>query len=62
MITALALVCLYAEPTNCSVYVSQGFYPTEEVCRIDRINAEQALNTVTQGVAAYKCIEWGKPT
>ena len=61
MITAVALVCLYANPTECVTVPSSISYPTVEVCYQDRISAEEALNNSLQGVAAYKCITWGEP-
>jgi len=62
VITAVALVCLYANPTECATVPSSISYPTMEVCYQDRIGAEEALNNSLQGVAAYKCITWGEPT
>ena len=61
MITAVALVCLYANPTECATVPSRSSYPTMEVCYQDRISAEEALNNSLQGVAAYRCITWGEP-
>lgn len=62
MITALALVCLYAEPSQCVAMASKTFYSTEEECFTDRIVADEILTNATQGVVAYRCIEWGEPT
>ena len=61
MITAVALVCLYNEPTICQAVTSKVFYPTVEMCEQDLVRAEEVLNTAAQGVASYKCIEWGEP-
>ena len=61
MISAIALVCLYSEPLTCQAVTSKTFYPTVEMCEADLVRAEEVLNTTTQGVASYKCIEWGKP-
>ena len=61
MITAVALVCLYANPTECVALTSKAFYTTEEECYLDRIQAEEQLNNTLQGVTAYKCITWGEP-
>lgn len=61
MISAIALVCLYSEPFTCQALTSKGFYPTMEMCELDRIRAEEMLNSVTQGIISYKCLEWGKP-
>ena len=61
MITAVALVCLYANPTECATVPSRASYPTMEICYQDRISAEEALNNTLQGVVAYKCITWGEP-
>ena len=62
MISAIALVCLYSEPLTCQAVTSKTFYPTVEMCEADRVRAEEVLGSVTQGVASYKCIEWGEPT
>ena len=61
MISAIVLVCLYSEPTTCQAVISKTFYPTVEMWEQDRIMAEEVLGNTTQGVAAYKCIEWGEP-
>ena len=61
MISAIVLVCLYSEPTTCQAVISKAFYPTVEICEQDRVRAEEVLGSGIQGVAAYKCIEWGKP-
>ena len=62
MITAVALVCLYANPAQCVALTSKVFYTTEEQCYMDRISAETALNNTLQGVVAYYCHEWGEST
>ena len=62
MINALALVCLYSNPSECIAYTSKNFYETEEQCMSERIAAEEALNDTLRGVIAYKCVEWGEPT
>jgi len=61
MITAVALVCLYANPTECAALTSKSFYATEDECYLARVNAEVALNNALQGVVAYECITWGNP-
>ena len=61
MITAVALVCLYTDPTTCVPIASKIFYTSEEQCYRDRISAEEVLNNTIQGVVAYKCIPWGEP-
>ena len=60
MITAVALVCLYANPANCIALSSKAFYATEEQCYLDRTQAEEVLNNTLQGVVDYKCITWSE--
>ena len=62
MITAIVLVCLYADPSQCVALTSKTFYGTEEECYVNRIQADDALTNTTQGVVAYYCHEWGEPT
>lgn len=60
MISALALVCSMMNPANCQTISAAQIFPTVEMCRDDRVNAEDFALSRGFAVVSYHCFDWGE--
>lgn len=60
MISALAIICSLNNPTNCQTISAAQLFPTVEMCREDRVNAEGFALVNGFAVVAYHCFDWGE--
>jgi hypothetical protein len=62
MFTALALICSLSNPSDCSVVMRQGLYPTLVSCQDGLTDAEAYFSSAGWRVEDYLCVAWGEVT
>jgi hypothetical protein len=60
MISAIAIVCSLANPSNCQTISAARIFPTVEMCKEDRVNAEGFAASRGYAVVLYLCYNWGQ--